>query len=476
MKTTIRSAGLMILGIGLLTGGCATNSSISRGSNKNPEVVAQLKSFIAEKEAQEGRLVEADEKDYSAENFQSELPDLRPYFAAAKQGDWLTVSNLWGTIEERVSSLTETTNKYPNGMWLQPVRETGGAIKAFVYAGDKYSKIFGDDIIQSIPPGSIYFGGSDPGRFVVTTLEKSQVKADPFFTLTQNQLVDIAYIKYLQLMYGERIYIPSNKDLQKSFQEYTEDAYRRFKKNQLKPGENVNVTGGGVQVSGRVALMGINALLAKIIFEENTNREFYVEESFPLDWMYPYLEPHGLIFKLNRQPLPELSDEIVRRDHDYWTNCIAPMIGDWLNDDTTIEEVAAFAEKVYARQDFGGFTGDPHFVWNAYWHSTFSTERCAIADLYVWRAEHAASDSGKKRMQAEADFAFRQSWALCPASVEAIFRYVNLLANENRVSDAILVVKTALKMPQLNDHDAPQVRVLLKQLEQMQQQQLKKQV
>jgi len=476
MKTTAKWRGLITLGVGLFAGGCARESSTGWESVKNPGVVAQLKSFVAEKESQESKLVGADEKDYAKENFKFKLPDFQPFFAAARKGDWQTVSNLWEEMEEHVSDSTENTNKYPHGMWLQPVRETGGAIKAFVYADEKYSKIFGDDIIQSISPGSIYFGGSDPGRFVVTAMCKSQVDADPFFVLTQNQLVDSTYLQYLRSMYGERIYVPTADDLQECFQDYTEDAYRRFKGNQLKPGEDVKVTERGIQASGLVAVMGVNALLAKVVFEKNTNREFYIEESFPLDWMYPYLEPHGLIFKLNRQPLSKLSDEIVRRDHDYWTNCVAPMIGGWLNDDTTIEEVAAFAEKVYARQDFGGFTGDPHFVWNAYWHSTFSTERCAIAELYAWRAEHTGSDSEKKRMQNEADFAFRQGWALCPASVETIYRYVNLLLSENRVSDAILVVETAVKMPQMNDHDAPQVRVLLKQLEQMQQQQSKKQV
>ncbi len=81
--------------------------------------------------------------------------------------------------------------------------------------------------------------------------------------------------------------------------------------------------------------MEINGLLAKVIFDKNTNREFYVEESFPLDWMYPYLEPHGLIMKINRQPLPELSDEIVHNDSDYWEKYVTPMIGGWLNHDTT---------------------------------------------------------------------------------------------------------------------------------------------
>ncbi len=33
--------------------------------------------------------------------------------------------------------------------------------------------------------------------------------------------------------------------------------------------------------------MSINALMTKVIFDRHPDREFYVEESFPLDWMYP---------------------------------------------------------------------------------------------------------------------------------------------------------------------------------------------
>jgi hypothetical protein len=372
-------------------------------------------------------------------------------------------------MEEHISSLTETTNKYPHGMWLQPVRETYCAIKAFVVEDEKYSKVFGDDIIQSIPPGSIYFGGTDPGRFIVTALEKSQVKADPFFTLTQNQLADDTYLKYLRSMYGEKIYIPTKEDSQKGFQDYMEDAQKRLQKNQLKPGENVRKDSNGrIQANGQIAVMEINGLLVKTIFDKNPDREFYIEESFPFDWMYPYLEPHGLIMKINRQPLPELSDEIVQRDHDYWTNCIAPMIDGWLNTDTTVAKVAAFAEKVFARHDFNGFSGDPRFVRNEYSYATFSKERCAIAGLYAWRAQHAASDSEKRRMQNEADFAFRQAWALCPYSPEVVFRYVNFLLTENRRADALLVAETAANMPTMQGREYDQMRALVEQLRKFQ--------
>ena len=41
------------------------------------------------------------------------------------------------------------------------------------------------------------------------------------------------------------------------------------------------------------------------------------------------------------------------------------------------------------------------------------------------------------------DFAFRQAFAICPYSPEAIFRYVNYLVTEGRIEDALRVAGTA---------------------------------
>ena len=197
----------------------------------------------------------------------------------------------------------------------------------------------------------------------------------------------------------------------------------------LKSGENVQVdaTSGRVEISGQAAVMQINGLLVKKIFDKEPDREFYIEESWPLDWMYPNLEPHGLIFKLNRQPLTVLSDDIVQRDRDYWTKLVQPMIGDWLGDDATVQEVAAFSKKVFLEHDFNGFTGDPRFVQNDYSCKIFSKERANIADLYVWRMNHAANDSEKERMARAADFAYRQALALCPNNPEAVAESATLI-------------------------------------------------
>jgi hypothetical protein len=329
--------------------------------------------------------------------------------------------------------------------------------------------VFGTNIIASIPAGSIYFGGTEAGRFIITALQKSQARAEPFFTLSQGPLPDTRYLEYLRGMYGTKIYTPTDEDLKSTLQDYTEDAAQRRSKNQLKPGENVTVGADGkAQVSGMMAVMQVKGLLAKLIFDKNPNREFYIEESFPFDWLYPYLEPHGLIFKINHQPLPGLSDEIVEQDHDYWRSLVRPMIGDWLTDDTPVDKIGAFATRTFGRQDFNGFTGDRRFIQNAYSHRMFSKLRSSLAGLYAWRMQHATGAAEQERMARESDFAFRQAWALCPDSTEAVFRYVALLLEQKRVADALLVAETAAQIPSMQGQEGQQIRALVAHLKQLQ--------
>ncbi|MDD5139832.1 MAG: hypothetical protein PHY43_06170 [Verrucomicrobiales bacterium] len=453
MKPTIKPLAAVILGVGLFVGGCAKPLP----PLKNPEVAAQLQSFVVEKEAQAN----------AATN--NLPPEFKAFFAAAQKGDWLAVSNQFEDFRKHAGQYEHSgkTDERLRGTAWEGVKEIWGALYSFNLSGEKYAAVFGNGIIESIPAGSIYFGGTDPGRFVITAMQKSQVKADPFFTLTQNALADSTYLDYVQSMYGGEIYTPTHDDSQKCFQDYMEDAQKRLQKNQLKPGEDVHKDSNGrVQISGQVAVMEINGLLTKVVFDKNPGREFYVEESFPLDWMYPHLEPHGLIMKLNRQPLPALSDEIVKTDHDYWVKQMTPMIGGWLDTGTPVGEVAAFAEKVYVKNDLAGFKGDPQFIQHSDAQKMFSKLRSSIAGLYAWRAQHAADDSEKKRMNDAADFAFRQAMALCPCSPETVYRYVNLLMSENRIADAIVVAETAGKMPAMQGKDGEQVRGLIQQLKQ----------
>ena len=233
MKTKIRSAGLVIVIVGLVLGGCAKKKTTVLDSIKNAEIAARLKSFVAEKEAQAAK---ADRNGIA--------PQFKPFFSAAEKGDWLTMSNIFPKLQVRTGQ-AESQGKDDlidlRGIQWETLKEIWGAFDEINGGDEKFATAFGNNIIESIPPKSIYFGGTDSGRFIVTALQKSHQNGDPFFTLTQNALADGSYLDYLRSMYEGKIYIPTTADSEKSFRDYTEDVARRQQNNQLKPGENVQV-------------------------------------------------------------------------------------------------------------------------------------------------------------------------------------------------------------------------------------------
>lgn len=262
------------------------------------------------------------------------------------------------------------------------------------------------------------------------------------------------------------IYSASNEDSQRCFQEYMADAQERMKKNQLQPGEDVRVVDNRVQVSGQVAVMAINGLLTKVIFDHNPNNEFYVEESFPLQWMYPHLSPYGIIMKINRQPVPELTQEMVDKDHDFWSQYSERLIGNWITYDTSITNICAFAEKTYVHHDYKTFKGDPRFVRDDDAQKAFSKLRSSIGGLYAWRIDNARSEPERQRALKEAEFAFKQAYAFCPYSPEALYRFVQILIRNGRIDEARLMAMTSQKLDPDNtglDHLLEQIDGIKKQ-------------
>jgi hypothetical protein len=159
----------------------------------------------------------------------------------------------------------------------------------------------------------------------------------------------------------------------------------------------------------------------------------------------------------------ELSEELVQQDRARWRGPVAGLIGNWLELDTPIKTVVEYAEKTYAHEDPKKFVAS-RFISSDNAHKWLSKWRSSIGGLYAWRAQRVTSESEKARMIREADFAFRQAWAICPYSPEAVFRYVQLLMSQNRISDALLVAETAASIDEQNG----QLRDLAKNLKETQ--------
>jgi len=277
---------------------------------------------------------------------------------------------------------------------------------------------------EPMGPNAIFFGGTDPGRFVPTYMIYSAKVRQDVYLITQNALADNTYMNVMRDLYGDQIWIPSPLDSNRAFQLYIQGV----QSGKIQAGADVKTEGGKVQVQGVGGVMKINGFLSKMIFDHNQyltetktdeatrptgsvvvhedpivnqetglppTRTFYVEESYVLPWMYPYLTPHGLIMKINNKPTV-LTAEMIKNDTDFWNWYVDRL----LNDQRFIRDIVA--------------------------RKSFSKLRSALAGLYAAR--------GKPK---EAEVAFRQAVDLYDLSPEANFRLADLISRQGRFDEAI---------------------------------------
>jgi beta-lactamase regulating signal transducer with metallopeptidase domain/tetratricopeptide (TPR) repeat protein len=326
------------------------------------------------------------------------------FFAAATGGDWDKTKTMYTDFRKWIgqyegSKTNEFTVDCHTAMW-SPVMETFGAAGQFTAWDPSVINYYGEEILNSIPADSVLFAGTDPGRFVLTAFLETS-KAPSCYLVTQNALADNAYMTYLRLTLGDKVRLPDANAVNHAFQEYVDGV----RKGLIQSNANVTIEKSGkVNVQGVEGVMQINGIISKQIFDENKGKHpFYVEESYNILWMYPYLEPHGLIMKLNAEPLQKLSAEAIAKDRKYWDACVAKLLS------------------------------DQHFLQNPPARQIFSKMRCAIAGIYAYR----------KNMQ-EAEYAFKQAVTLFPQSSEASYRLADLYCQQERFADAKRVMETTL--------------------------------
>lgn len=320
---------------------------------------------------------------------------------------------------------------------------------------------------------AVLFGGTDPGRFVPTYMIfcESQVKPkdryqSPFlpeskgsefdrsdvYIITQNALADGTYMNYIRDHYDysrpnpndpktlekflpwqrwvfktgwtlldrqndfpkQPIRIPSPDDNSRAFQQFVTEVQNGTRPNR----GDIVIENGRVQVTGALAVMEINGILAKYIFDWNKDKHaFYVEESYVIPWMYPYLRPSGVIMRIEKETLPSPQENqalwkgIFDKDKAYWDKLVKD------------------------------FTAREEFRRNADAKKSFSKMRVAIAGLYLWR-----------NMLPEAEYAFKQSLELCPESPESSFRLAELYMSLRRFDEARSLIKTYLTYDEYNNN------------------------
>jgi hypothetical protein len=311
--------------------------------------------------------------------------------------------------------------------------------------------------------GAILLGGTDQGRFLPTymTFVESQVPpsaktqmakypgSESFdrhdvYIITQNALADRRYLKSVRDQFGagrpdpqnpktmsdlsaweravfgfgwhhlgrdtaypqDPIWLPTDDDVQAAIRQYLDELRTRHPL----PGEEVKIEEGRISLQGVASVMAVNGYLTKALFDHNKDQHtFYVEESYTIPWMYPYLEPFGIIFRLNKDPIPKITPNMIARDRAWW--------------DALFEDLH----------------NDPRFQRDEVAQRTFSKLRSTIGGLYAFRL-----------IIPEAEYTLRQAIALCPESPDGNFRLAQLYVELGRYDDALAVLKDFAKRDRYN--------------------------
>jgi tetratricopeptide (TPR) repeat protein len=386
-------------------GGASSHSSTAFASRQTPQEIVAGKVMKFGKNRRE--LAHA-----MAKRLNVKVPDeVERFFDAVEGGRWDEIEAAHKALLEDEKQLNQPKSAELHEFW-RPIQETWGAAREAQNWPAQRLLDYGNAILDSLRPRMIYAGGTDPGCFIPTMMNETG-DGDKHIVLTQNALADGTYLKYLDVLYGDQMATLTQDDSQRAFQDYLADAQKRLQHDQqfpnepaqLKPGEDVKVVDGKVQVSGQVAVMAINEKLFQMLMDKNPDALFAMEESFPFKSMYGAASPLGPVIEMGPpQQQSDLNATQAAQSVDYWQTAAQQL----LSDPETPE--GSDARKAYSK--------------------LISSQAGLLAD---------------HGLPAEAEQEFRIALQLTPESPEAVFRYINLLLSQSRVADALPIVENAIK-------------------------------
>ena len=380
--------------------------------SSDAEFSGTAEEIVAEKVRQFGRKRHALVRTI-AHRLQQQVPgDVESFFEAIEAGDWEKIHSLWRELATHTWQFDFSIHDRPE---LEPFWESvhdayGVAEQAHNWPAQELLD-YGNAVLGSLRPGMVYVGGTDPGRWIPELLNETG-NTEPHIILTQNALADAKYLEYFTQLYGDRFATLTEEDSQRAFQQYTADAQQRLEHDQqfpdepkqVKPGENISIVDGKVQVSGQVAVMSINERLFGMLMDKNPDASFAIEQSFPFTSTYAQATPLGPIMELRVQDDQQaLTSDRAAQAVDYWNATAQQLLTD--------PETPAGSDP---RKAYSKMVADQ-------------------AGLLLNRGYAA---------QAEEEFQIANQ--LCPSSPEAVFQYVNFLISQKRFSDAVGVVNSAI--------------------------------
>jgi tetratricopeptide (TPR) repeat protein len=290
--------------------------------------------IVAEKVQQFGRSRRAIAERIAKRRNEALPPEIDAFFKAIAKGDWNEISSRWEELAKHTHQYEHSKDDRPDlePYWPSVLDAYGVAEQAHDWPPQRLLD-YGNAIMASLKPGMVYVGGTDPGRFVPEMM--SETSDDPHIVITQNALADGSYMDYLGELYGGQFNTLSQTDMSKAFADYTADAQKRYQHDldfpnepkQLLPGENVTMVDGKFQVSGQIAVMGINDRILQMMMAQNPDLSFALQESFPLRDTYANAAPLGPLMELNAptDQTPFTAD-VAEQSVDYWRSATQELL------------------------------------------------------------------------------------------------------------------------------------------------------
>jgi hypothetical protein len=337
-----------------------------------------------------------------ANKFKSDEPtDVERFFDAAESGRYDEMEALFKSLKElRFNGDGHGLVPY----WRAIVETAGAAEQVHAWPAQRLLD-YGNAVLDSLRPGMVYLGGTDPGCFIPTFLNDTS-EGERHIVMTQNALADSSYLQYLSFIYGDQFANLTHENQEAALAAYLADYQARLahdqqfpdEPKQILPGESVS--GGGAY--GQVSVMAVNDRLVEMLLQKNPNLSFALEESFPMKSTYPDANTVGPLMELHAPGGQEtLTAESAAQSLTYWQN---------------------IAQQVLS---------DPESS-NADWPKAYAKMAESQGNLF---AAHGLNE--------QAEEAYRLALQLNPSVPDAVFGYISLLQTENRQQDAIAVAQGA---------------------------------
>ncbi len=335
--------------------------------------------------------------------------DVDRYFDAVEGRRWEEADELFLSLKKRRDESQPRSRELDS--LFPAVHETVGVSEVVREWPAEQLLEYGNRILGSLRPGMVYLGGTDAGRYIPTLLAETSEERP--IVLTQNALADNSYLEYARFLHGDRLNALTPEDSNRAFQDYVEDARRRYEHGQqfpneppqIKPGEQVEVFGGKTQVGGQVAVMAINERLTQALMQRNPGASFAMEESYPFAASYAQATTLGPVLELGVSDASQLlTADRAAQSVEYWKTTANTMGGPDENS-SSAEQRRAYAKMAAAQ---AGLLNQAGF-------SESAMETYAIAAR------------------------------IHPGDPEVAFRYSDLLVQQNRAQDAIPIVRAAVE-------------------------------